>query len=74
MSDNTIIRRLRVRGLLPCRAVRKPNLPDRNVQERLNFSRLYAEKGPEFWRNVIFSDEKTFGSVMINVVLTFIKS
>lgn len=42
---------------------RKPKLTDAHKEARLAFALEYLAVDPTFWRNVIFTDEKTFTSV-----------
>ena len=35
-------------------------ISDINVQKRLNWCKKYQYKGKEFWRSVLFTDEKIF--------------
>lgn len=39
-------------------------LTEANKQSRLRFAQTYVNVGPEFWKSVIFSDEKCFSSVL----------
>lgn len=40
----------------------KPFLTDRNKEERLGFALEHLTKGDDFWRKVVYCDEKTFNS------------
>lgn len=42
-------------------AARKDFLTDAHKRMRLQFAREFADKDDEWWKSVIFSDEKTFG-------------
>ena len=48
------------RGFRSRRAVRKPLLSPRNIQNRAAFCRRYVEVNEEFWKHVLWSDEATF--------------
>lgn len=56
-------RRVKVRSNLRNRAaVKKPFLTAVNKEQRVGFALQYLQEGLEFWRNVVFTDEKTFQS------------
>jgi transposase-like protein len=65
VSKATVIRRLAKAGLKPRRAARKFFLNGIHAEKRLTFALDYVNKDPDWWRSVIFSDEKTFGWVYI---------
>lgn len=61
VGRHTIIRRLAKAGYKPSRAARKFFLYGIHAEKRLTFALDYEHKSQEWWRSVIFSDEKTFG-------------
>ena len=63
VSNQTIIRRMKEHQLKPRRAVRKFFMTEEHKENRYEFAALYAYRVVEWWRSVIFSDEKTFGFV-----------
>jgi Cft2 family RNA processing exonuclease len=48
-------------NLRPRRAVREFFLTEAHAAHRLEFSLAYRNYPADWWRNVIYSDEKTFG-------------
>jgi transposase len=50
---------LRSNGFKPCKPAKKPLLSAAHKKARLAFAQKYVEKGPEFWRRVVFSDESS---------------
>ena len=62
VSTDTIRRRLHKTAIHHFKPASKPFLTDRHRQERLSFALEYYPKGEEFWKKVIFCDEKTFSS------------
>lgn len=63
IGRHSIIRRLEKAGYKPRRAARKFFLTGIHAEKRLTFALEYQDKNQEWWRSVIFSDEKTFGCV-----------
>ena len=63
VSNQTIIRRMKENQLYPRRAVRKFFLTEQHIKNRFEFAALYADRDVEWWRSVIYSDDKTFGFV-----------
>lgn len=61
ISRHTVYRRLSQAGLRARVAAHKDFLTDNHKRMRLQFARAYADKDDEWWKSVIFSDEKTFG-------------
>lgn len=57
IGDSTLRRYLRKMGLVSRFAARKPLLTRRHRALRLAFARKYVNKGREFWRKVLFTDE-----------------
>lgn len=55
------MRRLKKNGIHPRRVARKLFLTGLQKEKRLIFALAYRNKGEDFWRFVIFLDEKTFG-------------
>lgn len=49
-------------GLRNRAAVKKPFLTTVNKEQRVGFALQYLQEGLGFWRNVVFTDEKTFQS------------
>ena len=62
-SVSTTRRRLRENGLCCYVPASKEILTEESMQCRLRFAQLYINKDLEFWRSVIFTDEKCFSSV-----------
>jgi hypothetical protein len=48
-------------NLYPRRAARKVFLTERHAAGRLEFALAYRNYPAEWWQNVIYGDEKTFG-------------
>ena len=69
VSSRTVIRRLAKAGLKPRRAARKFFLHGIHAEKRLTFALDYSDKNDEWWRKVIFSDEKTFGLVVLFIFI-----
>jgi hypothetical protein len=61
----TIFRRLKIEGLHSRVAAKKEFLTAAQKELRLEFATEYGDKDEEWWRSVIFSDEKTFGFVAL---------
>jgi hypothetical protein len=61
VHPSTIIRVLKKEGVRPRRAARKLFLSDRHAQMRLAFADRFGDRDREWWPDVIFSDEKSFG-------------
>ncbi|KAG8228179.1 hypothetical protein J437_LFUL014414 [Ladona fulva] len=61
-NSQTVRRRLRFSGLEARRAAVKEILTDAHKQARLAFAQKHIDKSVDFWKTVIFSDEKTFSS------------
>jgi hypothetical protein len=60
-SRQTIVRRLKAVNRIPRRAVRKFFLSPQHIQDRFEFAALHAYRDAQWWRSVIFTDDKTFG-------------
>jgi hypothetical protein len=68
------MRVLKKRGIHPRRAARKLFLSDAHANLRLEFALTFINMTEEFWENVVFCDEKTFGygtikSKMLEILL-----
>jgi len=61
VHPSTIIRALKKEGIHPRRAARKLLLSPRHAEMRLDFANRFGNRDREWWRDVIFSDEKSFG-------------
>ena len=61
-SPTTIRRRLREAGLRSRVAAKMEALTEAHRAARLGFAERYANRGVNFWSQVIFTDEKTFRS------------
>jgi transposase len=61
VSIQTVIRRMKEINLRPRRAVREFFLTEAHAAHRLEFALAYRNYPADWWRNVIYSDEKTFG-------------
>ena len=57
VGASTVRRYLKKMGLVSRFAIRKPLLTHRHRAMRLAFARKYVDKGPDFWRKVLFTDE-----------------
>ena len=62
------MRVLKKRGIHPRRAARKLFLSDAHANLRLEFALTFINMTEEFWENVVFCDEKTFGYGTINTI------
>ncbi|KAG8238686.1 hypothetical protein J437_LFUL016565 [Ladona fulva] len=62
ISSQTVRRKLRFSGLEARRAAVKEILTDAHKQARLVFAQKHVHKSIDFWKTVVFSDEKTFSS------------
>lgn len=60
ISDSTVKRRLREKGLYGRIAVRKPLLSKKNRLKRLAWARKYKSYTSKNWANVLWSDESKF--------------
>lgn len=60
VSSDTIRRVLKRAGLKSCIARKKPYINATNRKKRLDFAKQYIIKLPDFWNQVIFSDESKF--------------
>lgn len=60
LSKETVRRTLRMSGFNGRIARRKPFISEVNRKKRLEFARTYINHPPEFWENVIFTDESKF--------------
>lgn len=58
----TIRNRLHTCGLHGRKPAYKPDLTERNMEQRMEYALQYADKPPSFWDNTIFCDEKTFST------------
>ena len=61
-SSQTILRRLKENNINHYTPAMKPALTNHQKEQRLGFALEYAPKDNEFWRTVIFTDEKTFST------------
>ena len=57
-SECTIHRELNAKNFSSVRVRKTPQIPEAAIAKRLAFAREYLHKGNEFWKKVIFSDEK----------------
>ena len=57
VAESTVRLYLKKLGLVSRYAAQKPLLTARHKKLRLAFARRYASQPPEFWRNVLFTDE-----------------
>lgn len=57
ISDETIRRTLQNNGFNRRVARKKPFISEVNRKKRLKFTKKYVNECPEFWNNVLFSDE-----------------
>ena len=62
----TISRRLKSHGIHGRVAAKKEFLTDAHKRNRLEFATAYVNKTQEWWDKVIFSDEKSFGLVLLS--------
>ena len=60
VSPQTITRTLNRAGLHPYKMRRKPRLTAAQRHARVEWAKKYAQKPPNFWDSVIFSDESSF--------------
>ena len=60
MVGISLFRRLHEAQLFGRVAVSKSLLSEANKRTRLTFAQSMLQRGAEFWRTVVFSDEKTF--------------
>lgn len=61
ISRTTIYRRLKKHGIRARVMARKDFLTPAQKELRLAFATEYGDKNEEWWKSVIFSDEKSFG-------------
>lgn len=61
LSKYTIARRLKSHGIRARVAARKDFLNAGQKRIRLDFANAFGNKNLDWWRSVIFSDEKSFG-------------
>ena len=61
VSVTTVARRLKGRGIRARIPAVKEFLTTYQKAQRLHFAQSFVDKSPEWWRKVIFSDEKSFG-------------
>ena len=61
ISRFTVIRRLKIHGVKARVAAKKEFLTDAQKRQQYNFVIQYGDRDDEWWKSVIFSDEKTFG-------------
>ena len=61
-SEQTIRNRHYSNRLHGRKPAKKPYLSEANMEQRVEYALEYADKGPDFWENVIFCDEKTYCS------------
>lgn len=62
ISARTVRRRLHENGIHHRTPACKEILTEDHRQRRLNFARQYVDQDLDFWKKVIFTDEKTFAS------------
>lgn len=62
VSIQTVRHRLMEAGLMERRPAEKNDLTDARKEQRLKFAREHIHYDLDFWRKVIWSDEKTFSS------------
>ena len=60
VSQSTICRRLRARGLNSYRPLKFPLLTERHKVDRLEWTRQHLSWSVDQWRQVVFSDESRF--------------
>lgn len=60
VSDRTIRRRIRARGLQSFFKLRKPLLRPANVKKRLEFAKKYVDMPISYWKKIIWTDESKF--------------
>lgn len=60
VSESTVRRVFNVAGYHGRVARKKFFVSETNRKKRLTFAKQYVDKGPEFWKKVIFSDESKF--------------
>ena len=65
----SISRRLKTHGIHGRVAAKKEFLTDAHKRNRLEFATAYVNKTQEWWDKVIFSDEKSFGLVLLSELL-----
>ncbi|KAG8224036.1 hypothetical protein J437_LFUL001113 [Ladona fulva] len=70
-TSRTARSRLSEANLHPRRAAVKEILNPAHREARIAFANAHAEHGEEFWRQIIFSDEKTFSSSSSGPVLVY---
>lgn len=58
----TARKRIRAGGLFSSVAAKKPRLSEENKNRRAQFANDFINRPPNFWENVVFSDEKIFQS------------
>ncbi|KAJ3615685.1 hypothetical protein MTP99_006731 [Tenebrio molitor] len=61
-SQSTVCRRIQNSELASRSSARKPPLTEQQKQSRIIFGLNYMYREPQFWNNVIFTDEKNFQS------------
>ena len=61
VSVTTVARRLKARGIRARIPAVKEFLTADQKAQRLYFAQSFVDKSPEWWRKMIFSDEKSFG-------------
>ena len=62
LSTYVIRRRLADNDIHHHRPAKKEHLSPRHKEQRVAFARAYIDKDDEWWRRVVFSDEKSFCS------------
>ena len=73
MVSSQHIRRILFRnGLKSYKALKKQYLTKKMKRKRLEFAKTYIEKGAQFWKNVIYSDE-SYISINLNAVMNRIR-
>ncbi|KAI4458060.1 hypothetical protein MML48_7g00003159 [Holotrichia oblita] len=55
-------KRIKCREISNYSAARKPYLPQENTQQKIAYAQEFLNKNNDFWKKVIFSDEKVFQS------------
>ena len=61
VSVTTVARRLKARGIRARIPAVKEFLTADQKAQRLHFAQSFVNKSPEWWKKLIFSDEKSFG-------------
>ena len=62
LSRDAIRKRLAEHNIKHHRPAKKEHLTARHKAQRVAFARAYIDKDPDYWRRVVFNDEKSFCS------------